>query len=282
MWRAFPRLIEQNINGLLDSAAPNPAKAFMLYKTCQQEGLWTDDYVKFAKHLHEFFSNPRGQRRKSHFDTFLNRPMDQDTYTNFHLTFRSASVSEKALHNVANWAHNLIRVSRKTTSAVISMDVMVKTLKYITQPPAFEKDENIEFDDFCSAWKKTVHKLFGHQHDRELQPILTELVTLNAQSKEIEAQALLRGHTLSFDLTDIELSWVHAVRHAAFELKDIPRFPLEEKPQKQFLKDLERVIALYKVVQTTKFPELIKHRGQIRSTILDRCDRMIPKKSQVA
>lgn len=277
MWRSFPRLIEQNINGLLDTAPPNPAKAFMLYKTCQQEELWSEDYPKFAKKLHEFFSTPRGDRRKGHFDQFLNRPMDQDTYSNFHVNFRSATVSEKALNNVANWAHNLIRVSRKTTSAVISMEIMVKTLKYITNPPPFEKAENIEFEDFCVAWQKTVFKAYGKQHDRELGSILTELTQVHARLKEAEQHAQLRGMTRTYDLTQTEVDWVQAVRSAAFELQDIPDFPIVGEPQKDFLKDLVRVIALYRVVQTTKFPELIKHRGNIRSTILDRCDRLLPR-----
>ncbi|MEK7355722.1 MAG: hypothetical protein AAB250_04705, partial [Bdellovibrionota bacterium] len=73
MWGSFPRLIEQNVNALLDRAEPRPAKAFMLYKTCQNEGLFEGTYQQFSRSLEQFFSKPRRERRKSDFDRHLGR-----------------------------------------------------------------------------------------------------------------------------------------------------------------------------------------------------------------
>ena len=67
LWGAFPQLIEQNINSLLDRAEPNRIKAFMLYKACQNDGLWSDDFDGFKAQLESFYAKPRAARRKSDF-----------------------------------------------------------------------------------------------------------------------------------------------------------------------------------------------------------------------
>ena len=275
LWGSFPRLLEKNINELLDTAEPNPIKAFMLYKRCQQESLWNDDFRKFSKHLEDFYSRPKAQRRKSDFDRFLDRPMDSDIYSGFHLCFRTAHVSEKAVDDVASWAHNLMRVAKKMTSAVISFEIMSKTLKAIVNPLPHEKSENIEFEDFCSAWEKTVFKTHGTKHSTELKGLVAELRWANAQLKDAEANPRKHVSVSTIYLTQTEIDWTLAVQAAALEGSPVPKFPLSKGPQKQLLIDLERVVRLYHMVETTRLPELGHQRERIRNTILDRCEALL-------
>lgn len=280
LWNAFPRLIEQRINALLEEAEPSSTKAFQLYKTCQAENLWNESFEKFSRHLNEFFSVPQRQRRKSDLDRFLDAPVKADTYEQFQLTFRNSLVDSRSLVGLASWAHHLMRVSHKTECVVISADVLTKTLQYITNPPLFEKAQDIEFADFCNAWKKTVFKLFGKKYDPEFNKILAELQWLDSQLKAEEAEPAKEGtfHPTIY-LTQTEIDWTIAVREAAFHQTDIPKFPLSRGPQKQRLIDLERTIRLYKVVQTTKLPEFIRHRENIRATILERCEGLLREKA---
>ncbi|MES2856897.1 MAG: hypothetical protein V4692_13595, partial [Bdellovibrionota bacterium] len=131
LWGSFPRLLEQNINGLLDGALPNSTKAFMLYKACKNDDLWNGTFDQFYSRLEEFYARPKVQRKKSDFDRFLDRPMDQEIYTGFHLNFRTALVSEKSVMDLASWTHNLIRVSKKLDSEIISLEIITQTLNYI-------------------------------------------------------------------------------------------------------------------------------------------------------
>ena len=55
LWNRFPRLLENNINGLLEGARPTRMKAFHLYKTCKSDGLWKESFEEFSTHLEEFF-----------------------------------------------------------------------------------------------------------------------------------------------------------------------------------------------------------------------------------
>lgn len=282
-WNLFPRLVEQKINSLLDEAEPSAAKAFQLYKTCQSEQLWSDpsenSYQKFAQHLADYFSVPKFQRRKSHLDSFLDRPINSVDYENFHLNFRTAHVSSRAVQNLVSWAHNIIRVSKKTNSVVISTDVLNRAVNYITQPPLFEKAENIEFDDFCAAWSKTVFKLFGNKHDTEFKALLNELQWMNAQLHITEKQIREQNVHPTIYLTQTEIDWTLAVRQAVTEDQPIPKFPLSKGPQKQRLIDLERTVTLLKTIQTTRFAELVKHEESIRATILDRCEGLLRDKA---
>ncbi len=279
LWNSFPRILEQRINALLDEAEPTPAKAFQLYKTCKNESLWQDSFEKFSTHLEGFFSLPKNERRKSVLDSFLDSPMNMATFEGFHLNFRNAAVNNGSLLNLANWAHHLMRLSYKTDCVVISEDVLGKTLRYITNPPLFEKDHDIEFEDFCSAWKKMVFKLFGKKYDPEFTKILSELQWLNAQLKLEEKNPRERSFIPTIYLTQTEIDWTIAVQHAANEHQPIPKFPLSRGPQKPRLIDLERTIRLYNIVQTTKDPEFIKHRDNIRATILDRCQSLLREKA---
>jgi hypothetical protein len=276
LWGMFPRLLERNINGLLDHAEPNSTRAFQLYKTCKNSGLWEETFERFTTRLEEFFSLPKFERRKSHFDNFLNRPMDHSIYQGFHLNFRTAVVPEKSINDLASWAHNLIRVSKQTATAVISLDVMTKTLKQITTPGLHDKAENIEFEDFCGAWKKTVFRLFGIKHDAALGALLAELRWINAQLKESDRLALEKDATLPMIyLTQTETDWTHAVRQAVLKNMPIPKFPLARGPEKLCLMELDRIISLHKILQISKRENFIQHRESVRLTILDRCDRLL-------
>lgn len=275
MWGSFPRLIEQNINGLLERAEPNPRKAFMLYKTCQHEGLWESDFCEFARALEDFFSKPRSQRRKSDFDRHLASPMDESTYEGFHLDFRTAFIPEKDVDDLASWAHHLMKHGRKRDSAVISLDVMIETLRYITNPPPYEKAEQIEFEDFCRAWKKTVFEFFGARYDAELKEILSELYVIDAELKRQARDPQYTAPIPNLYLSDREIEWVRSVRDAARTLEKIPEWPLAWGPEKQVLLDLQRVVRLYGLSYGTRLPELIQHRESVRRTILDRCAKLL-------
>jgi len=275
LWHSFPRLLEQKINALLDDAEPSPAKAFQLYKACQREDLWHDSYEKFSAKLSAFFSVPRHERRKSDLDRLLDRPANMAVYADFHLNFRNALVNSASVMNIVSWAHNLMRVSLKTNSVVISMDVLGRTLHYITNPPLFEKAENILFEDFCAAWKKMVFNLFGKKYDAELSKIMNELHWLNTQIQEAEEASRTKGFVPTIYLTQTEIDWTSAVQKSVIENTPVPKFPLSRGPQKPRLMDLDRTIRLYKIVQMTKLPELLEHRDRIRATILDQCNRLL-------
>lgn len=278
LWNDFPRLLERNIQGLLGEAYPNSVKAYQLYKSCQNEGLWSENFEKFSAHLENFFSASRSksQRKKSDFDIYLNRPMDQDIFSQFHLNFRTGIVSETSLRNLANWAHNLMRVSKKSKSEVISLEVMIQTLRAITTPGPLDKTENIEFDDFCSAWKKIVFKFYGKKHDVELSTLLVELEEIHAASKANQENEILEKSVISsFGFTRVEAEWVAAVRLAAESRSAAPQFPSSKPPEKFRLRELDRIVSLYRIVQSTQLPELLKHRENIRVTILDRCETLM-------
>jgi hypothetical protein len=280
IWNLFPRMLEQQINGLLDAAEANPTKAFQLYKICKNENLWKDSFEKFSEHLRAFFALPKAQRSKGVLDSFLESPMDMHIYECFHLNFRTAIVNSRSVSEIASWAHQLMRVGYKKNITVISSDVIAKTLHYITNPPLFEKAHAIEFEDFCSAWKKTVFKLFGKKYDTEFNDILKELNWLNTQLKAADQNPQAHPVIPTYYLTQTEIDWTTAVQKAVEAHLPAPKFPLSRGPQKQRLVDLERAISLYKIVQSTKLPELLHHRENIRATILDRCDRLLREREK--
>lgn len=280
LWHSFPRLLEQHIHSLLDRAEPSPMKAFHLYKACQRENLWSESFEKFSSRLGDFFANPRAERRKSDLDQLLNRPASAVTFESFHLDFRSAVVDNRALLDIASWAHHLMRVSLKTECAVISSDVLTRTLQKMVQPGPTDKADGIEFDDFCSVWKKIVFKLFGRQHDTEFQRILRELDHLQRQLREEERnKAEGRAFLPTIYLTQTEIDWTLAVHQAVLENAEAPKFPLSRGPQKQRLIELKRTIDLYHIVRTSKLPEFIQHRENIRATLLDRCEGLLRDKA---
>lgn len=280
MWHSFPRMLEQKINALLDDAEPTPAKAFQLYKSCQRENLWNESFEKFSENLLNFFSIPLSDRRKSDLDKILERPLHSGLFEDFQLNFRTALVNNKTVLDIASWAHNLMRINIKTNSVVISNDVLTKTLHYITNPPIFEKAQDITFEDFCSAWRKTVFKLFGKTYDNELSKILSELQWLNAEFKNTEPQVAGTPFCPTIYLTQTEIDWITNVQKAVGDNLAAPKFPLSKGPQKQRLIELERAIRLYKIVQTSKLPEFVQHRNNIRATILERCGTLLRERAR--
>lgn len=275
MWAQFPKLLEQNINGLLDNGFPNPTKAFQLYKSCKNEELWTDNFQAFSLALEAYFAKPRRLRKKADLDQVLERPIDSETYKAFHLTFRTATIAEDSVINIASWAHNLMRVSLKTSSSTISLETLTQTLQALTNPAPFEKEINLEFDDFCESWRKTVTKKHGQALITELNGILRELRTLKTLL-ETEDTTPVSSPLPSIYLTQTELDWIQAVRRAADLGLQAPKFPLSRGTTKPLLMSLERVIHLYEIVRITKLPELLKHRESTRLTILARCEELVP------
>lgn len=257
---------------------PSPTKSFQLYKACQNEDLWSGNFEDFRRKIEDYFAKPRSQRKKAMLDHQFDRPLPRNIFETFHLNFRTAVVNEEAVRNLVSWAHNLIRVGYKTSSAVISRDVLGQTMDRVIHPLPMEKSENIDFEDFCGAWQKTVFRLFGKKHDAELEAIVKELRFLNQQLQEAERHARERSIPTIY-LTQTEIDWTLAVRKAALEYQPIPKFPLSRGPQKQRLMELERAGSLYNIVQTTRLPELLKHRENIRTTILDRCDGLLRDKA---
>lgn len=278
LWESFPRLLERNIDGLMETALPRPTKAFQLYKACQREELWGGTFEDFRRKIEDFFSRPRAQRPKSALDACLDRPAPRAVFEEFHLNFHSAAVNEGALRDLVSWAHHLMRVGYKTTSAVISIDVIGQTMKRLVNPGPLDKAENLGFEDFCAAWKKTVFRLLGNRHDAELEGIVRELRWLNEQLIEAERHARERSVPTIY-LTQTEIDWTLAVRAAATAYGPLPRFPLSRGPQKQRLIELERACSLYGIVQATRLPELLRHRENIRTTILARCEALLRDKA---
>ena len=280
LWQSFPQLMEQKINALLDEAEPTSTKAFQLYKSCQRENLWNESFEKFSKHLETFFALPKNDRRKSVLDAIMDRPVDATTFTEFELNFRNAQVDGMAVQNIASWAHHLMRVSMKSESLVISQDVLSKTLNNLIHPSLFEKAQNILFEDFCTAWRKTVFALFGKKYDADLEKIFSEIRWLQRQIKKEESERAEGLFVPTIYLTQTEIDWTMAVQEAVRDDLALPRFPLSRGPQKQRMIDHERTLGLYRIVQNTRNPDFLKHKENIRATILSRCECLLRERAR--
>lgn len=277
IWKLFPKLLEERINALLDDAEPNRMKAFHLYKSCQNENLWSESFEMFSDHLRTFFALPKSERSKGQIDYYLNRPMHKSLYEEFQLDFRSAQISHNSVMSLTSWTHHLMRHNCVVNSQIISLDVLKKTFNYITNPPPFEKASDIEFGDFCSAWKHIVLALFGNQHEQELSLILTQLRELQNEQMLLENEDRFIP---TLFLTQTEVDWVNMLFTAAEDNKIAPKFPLLKGPQKKELIELDKVVKLYNIVMFTTRPELIAHRSNVRTTLIYRCQEIkssIPK-----
>ena len=279
LWENFPRMLVQNLNGLLDQAEPTPAKAFMLYKTCQREDLWRESFEKFSQHLAAYYARHRRDREKADLDQVFERPINRHIYEEFQLNFRNAHVDSRSVRNLVSWAHNLLRTGSKTESPVISMDVIAQTVDRLIHPAPHEKAENYDLDDFCDAWKKIVFKIYGRRYDAEFLTLLNEIQGLNAQLENQEKAVRKLPFVPTIYLTQTEIDWVVAVQAAAENYERIPVFPLSRGPQKQRLIYLERAGSLYNIVHKTNLPELLLQRENIRLTLLDQCDSLLREKA---
>ncbi len=280
IWTSFPQVLEKKVNSLLDEAQPNSLKAFHLFKACQRDDLWDQDFEAFFEKIRDFFLTPNHMRSKGALDQFLLRPMSVRTFDDFRLTFRTAQIEENQIQEIADWASQIIRLSRQESTAVASKSVLLATLKKITNPTGDQKDEQITFEDFCEAWKKVVFNLFGLHKIYALNELLRELRRLKAETEKEQDQIYDDGFFPTIYLTQTEISWVIAVRESVTFDEKIPPFPLARGPQKQRLVDLERTIRLFRIVQTTHLEELLVHKRSIRLTLLDRCERLLAEKAR--
>lgn len=272
VWRLFPRLIEERINGLLNRAVPNRMKAYQIYKTCQNEGLFRETFTQFNTYLRHFFSLAPSERNKGRFDSYLERPMHKSVYDMFELDFRSAEIEPEEIHKVASWAENMMRLNCQVTGCLISSDVLDQTVDYITHPPVFEKARDIEFEDFTSAWKRVIFQLFGRRYDSEVSRVLNELHLLNIE--QINSEKNLQPLPI-ISLTQTEIDWTLAVEKAAKERTRMPAYPLMRGPQKPALVQLERVVQLYNIMMVTTKPEIREQQANIIATVLYRCEELI-------
>ncbi len=278
-WKLFPRLIEQRINGLLDEAEPSNFKAYQLYKTCKNENLWHNSFELFNIHLADYFSLPKVERAKSYFDQFLERPMNRNIYDAFALNFRTANINFDAISQTASWSHNLMRINSNTTEEIISSHVFFETIQQITNPPQFEKESDIEFEDFCIAWKKTVFTIFGSKFAPDMENILKEVRWLNKLQKNPDLQIEKFKFKPGIYLTQTEINWVTEVQEAVFSNRRAPDFPLHRGPTKEKLIFLDKTVLLYNLNLLAK-PEKLAGQGEsIRLTVLDQCGWLIREKA---
>lgn len=276
MWKLFPRLIEDKINGLLQQAVPNRMKAYQIYKTCQSERLWNDNFTQFNLCLSDFFSLPPAERSKGRFDRYLERPMHKTVYEMFQLDFRTAEIEVEQVHKISNWTHHLMRLNCQISACLIEIPVLNQTLHYITQPPLFEKAQNIEFHDFCGAWKKIIFRLFGKRYDSEMNRVLNELHFLNTEQLRIDKAERFAP---LIQLTQTEIDWTLAVFKAAENLAPMPAYPLMRGPQKPALIHLEKVVQLYNIVMASSRSEVQGHRDKVRATLLFRCQELMGQRA---
>ena len=275
MIRAFPLTLEVKINALLDEAEPKDIKAFHLYKRCQFEGLWKGDFQKFSEIIYEFYSLVPSQRSKAFMDGRLERPLHASIYPEFSLNFRSAKIQETALDAITSWSHHLLRVYFKSPAAIFSKEVLKNTLRRITDPQFDEKENEINFSDFCERWKEVLNKTCGNSLDQDFQHIQKELIWHYEQNKLELQQASKAKFIPKIYLTQTEIDWVEKVRTMTRVNLEIPKFPLSRGPEKERLIELVRTISLYKIIQMSQLEEFQKHRANIKATILDRCEKIL-------
>ncbi len=280
IWKSFPRLLEQRINQLLDEAVPTPTKAFQIYKSCQAENLWSESFEKFNEHLQQFCCVPRIERSKGRFDRYLERPMDSALYENFHFTFRTARAEPGSIRSIASWSHHLMRTNLRTDSDAISISVIEDTITKLTSPSVYEKESDLEFSDFCETWKAIAGPNLDSAGKSQLNGLIEDLRRLDIQSKSFESQVYNESQINSTQvyLTQTELDWTAQVSHTAFVYGKMPKYPLRKGPEKKMLIELEKMVTLYNIIQLTDKEELLKHRENIRLTILDRCDFLLGQK----
>lgn len=276
LWFSFPSTIEERIQGLLDSAEPNPTKAFHLYKTCLRSQAFEGPFEKFQSVLFHFFGVTPSQRKKSFLDRYLLRPLDAQDFSQFKLSFHSASVNALSLQELANWTYNLMRVGLKIKTVILNQDLIHRALYRLTHPAADEKGDKIRFRDFYETWGITVKNHYGEQYANEVSSVLAELQWLETQQKEVEEASNLRasGGPLLY-LTQTEIYWVQDTLLAIQKDTALPKFPLSRGPAKTKLCELERTIKLYRIVQSTRLPELLLHKEKIRNTLVLQCHNLL-------
>lgn len=275
VWSSFPQQIVQKINGLLDQAQPNSLKAYQIFKMCQSEALWDKSYSEFSFLLETFYQVPRGERTKSQMDQFLNRPMDFSCFESVHLGFRTAEIGQSEIRDIASWAHNMLRLHYEKTSSVATVECLSKTIFELTHPGFDEKDQDIDFEDFCLAWTKTVGSLYGQQFATEHQAMLTELRQLDRALKARVAQLPRPAILDRIYLTQTEIDWVQRSLQAVTAGAGVPRYPLSKGPSKIQLIDLLKWLMLWDVAKSAQAPALQDKAEKLRRYIQGECDWLL-------
>lgn len=273
-WNTFTRQIVQKINGLLDQAQPNRLKAFHLYKMCKTENLWDKSFSEFSFLLEDFYHTHPAERSKSQMDQFLNRPMDWRSFETVNLTFRTAEIHFSEIRDIASWAHHMLRLHYEKTSPVSTVETLSKTIYDLTHPGIGEKEQNIDFEDFCDAWKKAADKLYGKKFEAEHQQIILELRNLN-QILESRALELPRHMLNRIYLTQTEIDWVERTLEAVMAGLSMPKYPLSKGPTKPRLIDLLKWLTLWEISKDVKAPAVQAKVEKLRGHIQNECDDLL-------
>ncbi len=277
LWNSFPRLLEEKINTLLDEAEPNKTKAFHLYKACSSDGAWNGSFNEFQIHLYDFFNIHKNNRRKSHIDKLLERPISSAVFEQFELTFKTADISLRKIINLANWSYNLIRINKKIDTAYISTDVFTKSIQKITQPNHLEKDNNIEFSDFSDAWRRICFQLFGRKYDNEVNSLIQELSILYHRAKS-EEENLLKNSTKLFPkiyLTQTEIDWLKEILECIDKKIIPPDYPLSRGTDKIRLQELQRTLQLHRIILSNAHQSLSCYSNQVIATLKMQCQQLL-------
>lgn len=270
-WNTFPRQIVQRINGLLDQAQPSSLKAFHIYKMCKTENLWDKSYSEFSFLLEGFYHTHPAERSKSQVDQFLNRPMDWRSYESLKLTFHTAEVHLTEVRDIAGWAHHMLRLHYEKTSEVSSIETLSRTIFSLTHPNHSEKEQDIDFEDFCEAWKEAVDKLYGKKFEAEHEMILSELRSLN-HVQETQALDLPRRSLVErIYLTQTEITWVERSLEAVVKGLAMPKYPLSKGPTKNELSDLLKWLTLWEISKTVNAQAFADKIEKLRASIEREC-----------
>lgn len=274
-WNTFPRQIVQKINGLLDQAQPNSLKAFHIYKMCKNENLWDKSYSEFSFLLEGFYNTHPAERSKGQLDQFLNRPIDWRSFESVRLTFRTAEINPSEIRDIASWAHHMLRLHYEKTSEVSSVDVISKAVFDLTHPDFGGKDQNIDFEDFCDAWKNAVDKLYGKQFEAEHQMVLSELRNLNHVLENRAVDFPRRDLLDRIYLTQTEIDWVERSREAVIAGARMPRYPLSKGPTKTPLIDLLKWLTLWEISKDVEAPAVQDKVEKLRFYIEKQCGELL-------
>lgn len=275
VWVTFPQQIVQKINGLLDQAQPNSVKAFQIYKMCQAESLWDKSFSEFSFLLEGFYQIPRSERTKSQMDQFLNRPIDCSSFESVHLTFRTAEINQNEIRDIASWAHNMLRLHYEKNSPICSVDTLSKTIFDVTHPGFDEKDQEIDFEDFCEAWIKAGVSLHGEKFAADYLAILSDLRNLDRTVKNRVAHLPRPAVLDQIYLTQTEIDWVEQAHEAVNAGTQMPRYPLSKGPTKLRLADLLKWLILWEVSKSSKAPAIQEKVAKLRNYILTECDWLL-------
>ena len=275
LWQSFPRLFEQRFLSLLDSAHPTSEKTNELYKALKLEGLLSESREHFQARLQQYYSIHRSERRKSHLDYFLNRPMPQSVFSSFELSFQTAEISEENIHHLANWSHNMIRLGYKRSSDLISTTTLKNTILHLLSQQKKNEGRTIEFSDFCHSWAVVVE----NSQFQNASAVRDEFLNLLNEFKRIDQASRSGQMGEVLQLIEVreakELAWVKAIRLQAFNEESLNAYPFQDGPFTQFMKELLRTAILYNLAIGSKKSDLLSYQQKIRTTLLHKCDLFI-------